>query len=95
MRNWVNELTGRSDSAPRSLRVPSSDEISQLSSMFPDLRREDIVGALQRRYDFFDRAHVSRILSNIFQSKHRDGRRHASECSNVIMYIGVNLHSVM
>lgn len=49
MRDWVNELTGRSDGGSRSLRVPSNDEIAQLSSMFPDLRREDVVGALQRR----------------------------------------------
>jgi hypothetical protein len=49
MRNWVNELTGQSNGGSRSLRVPSNDEIAQLSNMFPDLRREDIVGALQRR----------------------------------------------
>ncbi|KAI5123411.1 hypothetical protein M0805_006117 [Coniferiporia weirii] len=49
MREWVDELTGRTERAAAGLRVPGEAEISQLTSMFPDLRREDIVGALQRR----------------------------------------------
>ncbi|EJD01385.1 uncharacterized protein FOMMEDRAFT_88708 [Fomitiporia mediterranea MF3/22] len=49
MREWVDELTGRTERAAAGLRVPSEGEINQLTSMFPDLRREDIVGALQRR----------------------------------------------
>ncbi|KAL5508196.1 hypothetical protein ACEPAH_5815 [Sanghuangporus vaninii] len=48
VREWVDELTGRTERAAAGLRVPSETEISQLISMFPDLRREDIVGALQR-----------------------------------------------
>lgn len=50
MREWVDELTGRTDRAATGLRVPGEAEISQLMSMFPDMRREDVVGALQRRY---------------------------------------------
>ena len=49
MREWVDELTGRSERAAAGLRVPSEEEINQLMSMFPDLRREDVVGTLQRR----------------------------------------------
>lgn len=49
VREWVDELTGRTERAAAGLRVPSEAEISQLTSIFPDLRREDIVGALQRR----------------------------------------------
>jgi len=48
VREWVNELTSRVESGTPGLRVPRESEISQLMSMFPDLRREDIVGALQR-----------------------------------------------
>ncbi|KAL5527445.1 hypothetical protein ACEPAG_6236 [Sanghuangporus baumii] len=48
VREWVDELTGRTERAAAGLRVPSETEISQVTSMFPDLRREDIVGALQR-----------------------------------------------
>ena len=49
MREWVNELTGRVDRASTGLRVPTDAEISQLTSIFPDLQREVIVAALQRR----------------------------------------------
>lgn len=49
MREWVDELTGRTERAAAGLRVPNEAEITQLTSMFPDLRREDVVGALQRR----------------------------------------------
>ncbi|KAN0126741.1 hypothetical protein V8E52_000381 [Russula decolorans] len=48
MREWVNELTGRVDRASTGIRVPTDAEISQLTSIFPDLQREVIVGALQR-----------------------------------------------
>lgn len=48
MREWVNELTGRSENSARAVRAPSEAEISQLVSMFPDLDREVLVGALQR-----------------------------------------------
>ncbi|KLO10229.1 hypothetical protein SCHPADRAFT_832792 [Schizopora paradoxa] len=50
VREWVDEFTGRAERAASGLRVPSDNEINQLMSMFPDLRREVIVGALQRRY---------------------------------------------
>jgi len=48
VREWVDEFTGRAERAASGLRVPSDNEINQLMSMFPDLRREVIVGALQR-----------------------------------------------
>ncbi|KAI0322502.1 hypothetical protein OF83DRAFT_735601 [Amylostereum chailletii] len=48
MREWVNELTGRTERASRGLRVPSEAEIAQVTSMFPDLQRSVVVGALQR-----------------------------------------------
>ena len=48
MRDWVNELTGR-DGASSGLRIPSEAEISQVSAMFPNVGRETVVGALQRR----------------------------------------------
>ena len=49
MREWVNELTGRVDRASTGIRVPTDAEISQLTNIFPDLQREVIVAALQRR----------------------------------------------
>ncbi|THH14306.1 hypothetical protein EW146_g6017 [Bondarzewia mesenterica] len=52
MREWVNELTGRGERAAAGLRVPTEAEIAQLTSMFPDVQREVVVGALQRRYIF-------------------------------------------
>jgi hypothetical protein len=48
MREWVEELTRR-DHADAGLRVPSETEITHLTSMFPSLDREVVVGALQRR----------------------------------------------
>jgi hypothetical protein len=48
MREWVDELTGRAERAA-GVRAPSEDEISQLTAIFPDLDREVLVGALQRR----------------------------------------------
>ncbi|KAF8806245.1 hypothetical protein BYT27DRAFT_7295085 [Phlegmacium glaucopus] len=49
MREWVDELTGRVDRANAGLRVPTDTEITHLTSMFPSLDREVVVGALQRR----------------------------------------------
>jgi hypothetical protein len=49
VREWVNELTGRVDRASTGIRVPTEAEISQLTSIFPDLQRDVIVAALQRR----------------------------------------------
>ncbi|KAF9534598.1 hypothetical protein CPB83DRAFT_842583 [Crepidotus variabilis] len=49
MREWVDELTGRADRANAGLRVPTESEISNLTSMFPSMDRQVIVGALQRR----------------------------------------------
>ncbi|EPQ58968.1 hypothetical protein GLOTRDRAFT_113815 [Gloeophyllum trabeum ATCC 11539] len=50
VREWVNELTGRADRASAGLRVPSETEIANLTNIFPDLQRDVIVAALQRRY---------------------------------------------
>lgn len=50
VREWVNELTGRTDRANAGMRVPSEAEIEQLTSMFPNVQREVVVGALQRRF---------------------------------------------
>ncbi|KAF8961106.1 hypothetical protein BDZ97DRAFT_1830359 [Flammula alnicola] len=48
MREWVDELTGRADRANVGLRVPTEAEITHLTSMFPSIDREVVVGALQR-----------------------------------------------
>lgn len=51
VRQWVSELTevanpnGRGD-----VRVPSEAEVHMLTSMFPDIGRDVILGTLQRRY---------------------------------------------
>lgn len=42
---WVDEMTGRG-----AARAPTEQEITALSNMFPNLSRETIVRALQRRY---------------------------------------------
>jgi hypothetical protein len=52
MREWVNEFTGRTERENAGIRVPSEGEITQLTSMFPDLQRQTVIGALQRRYVF-------------------------------------------
>lgn len=49
MREWVDELTGRTDRANSGIRIPTESEISQLTNMFPTVEREVVVGALQRR----------------------------------------------
>jgi len=48
VREWVDELTGRVDRANAGLRVATDTEITHLTSMFPSLEREVLVGALQR-----------------------------------------------
>jgi hypothetical protein len=50
MREWVDELTGRTDRANSGLRVPSDEEITTLVGIFPDVGREVVIAALQRRY---------------------------------------------
>jgi hypothetical protein len=49
MREWVDELTGRAERATAGVRAPSEDEITQLTNIFPDLDRQVVIGALQRR----------------------------------------------
>ncbi|KAF8165706.1 hypothetical protein B0H34DRAFT_647781 [Crassisporium funariophilum] len=49
MREWVDELTGRTDRANAGLRVPTETEVNHLTGMFPSMEREVVVGALQRR----------------------------------------------
>jgi len=48
MREWVNELTGRTGRENAGIRVPSEAEITQITSMFPDVQRQTVIGALQR-----------------------------------------------
>lgn len=48
VREWVNELTGRTERENAGIRVPSEAEITQLTTMFPDLQRQTVIGALQR-----------------------------------------------
>jgi len=48
VREWVNELTGRTERENAGIRVPNEAEITQLTSMFPDLQRQTVIGALQR-----------------------------------------------
>jgi hypothetical protein len=50
VQEWVNELTGRTERENAGIRVPSDAEITQLTTMFPDLQRQMVIGALQRRY---------------------------------------------
>ncbi|KAI5982669.1 hypothetical protein EDD15DRAFT_2512486 [Pisolithus albus] len=49
VREWVNELTGRTGEAATRIRTPSEVEITQLTSMFPDTSRDVIVTTLQQR----------------------------------------------
>lgn len=49
MQALVDELRGRVDQANAGLRVPSQEEIAHMTSMFPSIDREVVVGALQRR----------------------------------------------
>lgn len=50
VRDWVQGLTGRTDGTMAGVRVPPESEITELTNMFPDISREAIIGALQRRY---------------------------------------------
>ena len=72
MREWVNELTGRAQRPSAGLRVPTEAEITQLTSMFPDVQREVVVGVLQRRY-FSCSNFVKNILDRIFYSTNTEG----------------------
>jgi hypothetical protein len=49
VREWVNELTGRAERSTVGIHVPSEPEILELTTIFPNVRREVIVSALQRR----------------------------------------------
>lgn len=53
VREWVNELTGRTDDVALRIRTPSEIEITQLASMFPDTPRDVIITTLQQRYGAF------------------------------------------
>ncbi|KAF9057827.1 hypothetical protein BJ165DRAFT_1521171 [Panaeolus papilionaceus] len=48
MREWVDELTGRTARENAGLRVPTEAEITQIVAIFPTMEREVLVGALQR-----------------------------------------------
>ncbi|KAJ7248455.1 hypothetical protein C8J57DRAFT_1437959 [Mycena rebaudengoi] len=45
LREWVEGLTGRPQAA---IRAPTDAEITQLTTMFPDIQRDVVVGTLQR-----------------------------------------------
>ncbi|KAJ3793384.1 hypothetical protein GGU11DRAFT_748955 [Lentinula aff. detonsa] len=49
VRDWVQGLTGRGDGTTAGVRIPLESEINELTNMFPDISREAIIGALQRR----------------------------------------------
>jgi hypothetical protein len=49
VQEWVNELTGRNEGPNSGIRIPSEAEITQTLNMFPDMRRDVVVAALQRR----------------------------------------------
>jgi hypothetical protein len=51
VRQWVSEITDVANSnGSGNVRVPRDSEIQMLTSMFPDVGREVILGVLQRRY---------------------------------------------
>jgi hypothetical protein len=52
MAEWVDELTGRGQTTAVGSRAPSDAEVNQVTGMFPDLEREAVVAALQRRWVF-------------------------------------------
>lgn len=62
MREWVNELTGRTEGAGAGIRVPSEAEITQLTAMFPDVQRDVVIAALQRSSNI--EAAVETLLSS-------------------------------
>ncbi|KAF8214190.1 hypothetical protein K438DRAFT_1915257 [Mycena galopus ATCC 62051] len=45
VREWVEGLTGRGQTG---IRIPTEAEITQLTTMFPDIQRNVLVGTLQR-----------------------------------------------
>ncbi|KAJ7865697.1 hypothetical protein B0H13DRAFT_2203301 [Mycena leptocephala] len=47
VREWVEGLTGRGQTG---IRIPTDAEITQLTTMFPDIQRDVLVGTLQRRF---------------------------------------------
>jgi hypothetical protein len=47
MTQWVDELTGRR--GQEGVYVPTADEVNLVANVFPDLRREEIISALQRK----------------------------------------------
>lgn len=52
VRQWVSELAGAARPAnggEGTVRVPGNDELQTLTTMFPDVSREVILGVLQRR----------------------------------------------
>ncbi|KAI5893590.1 uncharacterized protein SCHCODRAFT_02256803 [Schizophyllum commune H4-8] len=49
MREFVSGLTGRADRDRVGVRIPPESEVVQLTTMFPDLGRDVVVGTLQRR----------------------------------------------
>ena len=52
VRQWVSELAGAARpgaGGQGTVRVPTSEEIQTLTSMFPDVPRDVILGVLQRR----------------------------------------------
>ena len=49
VREWVNGLTGRAERGTVGIHVPSEPEILELTTIFPNVGREVIVSALQRR----------------------------------------------
>lgn len=53
MRQWVSELTGGTRPGAGgvgTVRAPSQAEVQTLTTMFPDVGRDVILGVLQRRY---------------------------------------------
>ncbi|KAG9015551.1 hypothetical protein FRB94_000156 [Tulasnella sp. JGI-2019a] len=61
MSEWVDELTGRRGG--QGLRLPTDEEISTLTGMFPALPREQVVSALQRSQDI--QAAADSLLSHL------------------------------
>ncbi|KAH9943193.1 uncharacterized protein BXZ73DRAFT_87581 [Epithele typhae] len=49
VRQWVNELTSGARPGGANVRAPTEAEIGTLTSMFPDVQREVLLGVLQRR----------------------------------------------
>ncbi|KAF8341450.1 uncharacterized protein EI90DRAFT_3034002 [Cantharellus anzutake] len=56
LNQWVDELTGRGRAS--GVRVPTSDEITQLSSMFPEASRDVVLRTLQRSSNIEDAVEI-------------------------------------